>query len=100
MSENSRMALRAGMRLGDDASGGLFFEPGISGLVNVPFSNDKRWITRIALSRTQSLKKSPFWNREAQTSVVFRPVSPAEIDFSTALINSDLIFSARASLYF
>jgi hypothetical protein len=100
MSENSRMALRAGMRLGDDASGGLFFEPGISGLVNVPFSNDKRWITRIALSRTQSLKKSPFWNREAQTSFVLRPVSPAEIDFSTALINSDLIFSARASLYF
>ncbi|NBO39151.1 DUF4105 domain-containing protein [bacterium] len=99
-SEDSRAALRAGMRLGNDASGGLFIEPGLSGLVNIPFANDKRWSTRIAMSRTQSLKKLPYWNREAQTSFVIRPVLPVEIDFSTAFINKDLILSARASWYF
>ncbi|MEN9530424.1 MAG: hypothetical protein RI932_2297, partial [Pseudomonadota bacterium] len=64
LGEGGRFALRSTIRVGESAHAGFFLEPGVASVLNIPFSIDKRWISRAAVTRTQSLRRTPVWNRE------------------------------------
>lgn len=100
MSESGRFAIRGGLRVGDDAAAMFMLEPGIIALVNLPFEGDKRWVTRASLSVMYSQMYMPMWMKEFQSTYVFRPFSPLEINLSLAVKNEERNVSARASWYF
>lgn len=100
LGEGGRFALRSTFRVGESAHAGFFVEPGVSSVLNIPFSTNKRWISRAAFTRTQGLKRTPVWNREMRSSLVLRPTTPLEFDASIALQNEELSFSARGHWYF
>jgi hypothetical protein len=100
LGEGGRFALRSTIRVGESAHAGFFLEPGVASVLNIPFSIDKRWISRAAVTRTQSLRRTPVWNREIRSSMVLRPTTPFEFDATAALQNEELSVSMRGSWYF
>lgn len=98
--ENSRLAARFDLRVGDDRALGVFAEPGVSSLLNIPLDGDARWITKFSLSRAINLKADGLWYREARSSFVFRPASTFEIDISAAYRNGEMEYLSRGSWYF
>lgn len=98
--KNSRIAARIDVRAGDDQSSGLFAEPGVSSLLNIPMNGDMRWITKLSLSKSIPVKTSGQWYREARTSFVMRPISNFEFDFTAAISNDEAQYLTRGSWYF
>lgn len=98
--DGSRIAARGEMKAGDDENAGWFFEPGVSALVNIPFDQNKRWITRMLLSQARSTKLKPQWNHDVSSAFIVRPFTPMEIEFSAKLLNRNLEFLMRNHWYF
>jgi hypothetical protein len=98
--ESSRVALRAGVKTGHSAQSGLFAEPLVSGLINFPFSNDKRWVTRAAVSRHFGLLSRPVWNFDYSSNFIFRPAESFEMDLGTRYFNSEKQLFGRMHYYF
>jgi len=99
-SPDDRLALRGGMRIGDDEVGALFIEPAVVGIANFPFELKSRWVSRLALSRMMSLWAGPKWILEGSTTYVYRIASPWELQAGVQLLNNELQIMARTHYYF
>ena len=95
-----RIALRGGLRVGDDSRAAFFAEPGVVAVLNLPMSEAARWSTRVSLSRQTSLWEGSQWVFEGMSRYTFRPISPWESSISIGVHNSEAQFVARGLYYF
>lgn len=95
-----RAAVRGSLKFGDDESGALFIEPGISGLLNVELIPLHRWSNSLTLGRQMSLWKAPEWLLTGASNWAWRPAEPWELMGSLELHNQEIQLLARSFYYF
>lgn len=99
-SPEGRLALRGGMRLGGDEFRGLFIEPSVIAIANIPIKARSRWLNRMTLGRIFSRNHAARWMIDGLTSFVYRPASPWELQVGARLHNQEHQLMGRMLYYF